>query len=385
MKKVAGLIILLFFVTACETTSTGGKKINTKLNLKSKLDLPSYKADYFKKTYFGKKDLDYIEGIWRWFDGNYTVAIIKNNTNQFKDYEYLGVVIKGRGVANRPGFVKLKLNKTASKNVYTGQYVVVNMALGFSMGGDEVTFLAKENYIETVVRQLGKVTLLRTYPSFEDRKSVSKERVERESSGSGFFVNNNGYIVTNNHVVDKCKKIQVAYENKKYDAKKYSFDLNNDISVLKTNINSNNFVKLKKNKNNLGQEILAFGFPLSDLLANNLNMTSGDISALSGIQNDIRYVQISAPVQPGNSGGPLIDRNGDLAGIVSAKINAIAVARYTGSLPENINFAIKTKNLIDHLEAHKIKFSYSDQKSNRNKSDIAKDAQKYTVKIICNN
>jgi hypothetical protein len=92
------------------------------------------------------------------------------------------------------------------------------------------------------------------------------------------------------------------------------------------------------------------GYPLSGLLATTANLSVGNVSALAGLDDDSRYVQISAPVQPGNSGGPLLDASGHLLGIVTAKLNAIRVARFTGDIPQNVNFALKVEVVRTFLD-----------------------------------
>jgi hypothetical protein len=82
----------------------------------------------------------------------------------------------------------------------------------------------------------------------------------------------------------------------------------------------------------------------------------GNVTALSGLRDDSRYIQISAAVQPGNSGGPAIDEAGRLMGVVVSKLNAVAFARLTGDIPQNVNFAIKVSTLVSFLEAHNVRY-----------------------------
>ena len=105
-----------------------------------------------------------------------------------------------------------------------------------------------------------------------------------------------------------------------------------------------------------GDAIVALGYPLSGLLATEANLSVGNVSALAGVADDTRYLQISAPVQPGNSGGPVLDASGHLVGIVTAKLNALRVARFTGDIPENVNFALKAEVARAFLDSKGIKY-----------------------------
>jgi S1-C subfamily serine protease len=103
-----------------------------------------------------------------------------------------------------------------------------------------------------------------------------------------------------------------------------------------------------------------FGYPLAEALSSAGNTTLGNVTALAGLRDDSRYLQISAAVQPGNSGGPAVDEAGRLMGVVVAKLNALAIARITGDIPQNVNFAIKVSTLVTFLEAHKIAYEAAD-------------------------
>ena len=114
-------------------------------------------------------------------------------------------------------------------------------------------------------------------------------------------------------------------------------------------------------------------------------VTTGIVSSLSGILNDTRFLQISAAVQPGNSGGPLFDFGGGVVGVVAAKLDAVRVARATGTIPENINFAIKTGALRDFLDNSAVQYQTAEwhDATKRETSGIAKDARGYTLLITC--
>jgi S1-C subfamily serine protease len=98
---------------------------------------------------------------------------------------------------------------------------------------------------------------------------------------------------------------------------------------------------------------------------------------------DTRYLQISAAVQPGNSGGPLLDSGGEVVGMVAAKLNALKFARATGNIPENINFAIKTGMLRDFLDNSVVRYQTADSKNELKTSDVARNARAFTLLISC--
>jgi Trypsin-like peptidase domain len=102
-----------------------------------------------------------------------------------------------------------------------------------------------------------------------------------------------------------------------------------------------------------GDAIVALGYPLSGLLATGANVSVGNVSALAGLRDDSRYVQISAPIQPGNSGGPLLDASGHLAGIVTSKLNAIRALQVTGDIPQNVILRSK-RRLPEHFWTAKV-------------------------------
>jgi hypothetical protein len=121
------------------------------------------------------------------------------------------------------------------------------------------------------------------------------------------------------------------------------------------------------------------------MLTSDFTVTTGIVSSLSGLFNDTRHLQISAAVQPGNSGGPLLDAGGAVVGVVAAKLDAIRVARATGNLPENINFAIKTGALRDFLDNSAVMYRVTERRdaNNLETAEIAKNARGFTLLISC--
>jgi S1-C subfamily serine protease len=160
--------------------------------------------------------------------------------------------------------------------------------------------------------------------------------------GTGFIITKDGYIVTCQHVVEEAAKIKVAIGETVFPARVILEDKNNDIALLKIN---GKFVPLAfapERTTRLGQDIFTLGFPNPELQGVSPKLTKGAISGLTGVQDDVRLYQISAPVQPGNSGGPLLDNNGNITGVVVAMLNAAAAFKFSGSLPQNVNYALKS-------------------------------------------
>ena len=132
-----------------------------------------------------------------------------------------------------------------------------------------------------------------------------------------------------------------------------------------------------------GDSVAAYGFPLAGTLSSAGNVVSGNITALTGVGDDVRFFQISAPIQPGNSGGPLVDYSGLVVGIVNAKLNEIAWARKTGDLPQNVNFAIKENVILSFLEAHSIKYRSSAPLEKLDLPAVTDRAQRFTAYVAC--
>jgi S1-C subfamily serine protease len=213
---------------------------------------------------------------------------------------------------------------------------------------------------------------------------VSKKPMPK--SGSGFVVSDQGHVVTNQHVVDGC--VGDIQGNLSGEApiklRLVSADETNDLALLQSATPFKDVVKIREKPIRAGESIVAIGYPYHGLLTSDFTVTTGIVSSLSGLLNDTRYLQISAAVQPGNSGGPLIDSYGQIVGVVAAKINALKFAKATGDLPENINFAIKPGALRDFLDNSAVPYQTSDGKAELRTAEIVSNARAYTLLISCN-
>jgi len=169
--------------------------------------------------------------------------------------------------------------------------------------------------------------------------------------GTGFFITDDGYLISNYHVVKDAAKVRLLTGAGLIDATVVKVDAANDLALLKAvgrfaplPIAASRTVKL-------GGTVATVGFPDIGLQGFAPKLAKGEIASLAGAADDPRYFQISLPVQPGNSGGALVDARGNVVGIVAAKLDASAALAATGSLPENVNYAVKSSLLLSFLES----------------------------------
>ena len=173
--------------------------------------------------------------------------------------------------------------------------------------------------------------------------------------GSGLFVTVSGLVLTNAHVVDRCRQIDVRSTELTSAARLIARDSVDDLALLATDLHPQAIAALRLSARQ-GDAIAVYGFPLPGLLAPVGNVTFGNITALAGLRGNSGEMQISAPVQPGNSGGPVLDASGDVVGVVVSKLNALRVAAATRDIPQNVNFAIKAAVASDFLQAQGVTF-----------------------------
>lgn len=177
-------------------------------------------------------------------------------------------------------------------------------------------------------------------------------------SGSGLAISAN-YVLTTAHVINGAKQIIVSQgESKGLAAQVLACDLANDVAVLKVDGNLQ-FTSPVTADVRIGEKVFTLGFPRIQMQGLTPKYTSGDISSLSGIQDDPRMLQISVPIQPGNSGGPLLDERGALIGIVVSQLDAAKAFQLTNSLPQDVNYAVKSDYFIPLLKANGIKVDSS--------------------------
>jgi S1-C subfamily serine protease len=198
-------------------------------------------------------------------------------------------------------------------------------------------------------------------------------------------VSTDGHVVTNQHVVNGCVgDIQGSLTGAApVKLRLVSSDETNDLALLQASGSFKEVATIKTKAVQSGDSVVAIGYPFHGLLTSDFTVTTGIVSSLSGVLNDTRFLQISAAVQPGNSGGPLLASSGEVVGVVAAKLNALKFVKATGNIPENINFAIKTGALRDFLDNSVVPYQTSDAKIELKTADIARNARAFTLLITC--
>ena len=203
------------------------------------------------------------------------------------------------------------------------------------------------------------------------------------TTGTAYAVTHDGRFVTNVHVVKECSAITVLLNGQHSTARVVARDTEDDVALLQTDLRPKAVATLRASVR-LGEGIAVFGFPLNGILATSGNFTLGNITATSGLQDDARMLQISAPVQPGNSGGPLVDESGNVVGTVVAKLNAMKLATITDDMAQNVNFAIKTQIVAKFLDSQGVAYEKTDAVGTAlQPADLAERASAIAAYIEC--
>ena len=204
------------------------------------------------------------------------------------------------------------------------------------------------------------------------------------ATGTGFFITDDGYLISNYHVVKDAAPVRLVTSTGTIAAKVVQVDAANDLALLKAYGRFAPLPIAASRTVRLGNTVATVGFPNTGLQGFSPKLAKGEIASLSGAADDPRYFQISVPVQPGNSGGALVDERGNVIGIVSAKLDASAALAASGALPENVNYAVKSSLLLSFLESvpdvsAKLKEPIT---ADRKFEDVVKSAQDAAVLVL---
>ena len=324
---------------------------NSQYTLRTNKKLTCWSEDKLKKD-FEVNGIDLVEGIYE--NLNNDEAKHRLALKKIKNTYYLLYLSGARNPLNwEEGEIKATLIPTATSYFFKAKWIydfkdgLINVNTDLT----EDFYVSFENGMMTVLDSDKEKSLyIKMYPTASD--DITSTSPSASSSGTGFAITSNGLIVTNHHVIEGAKTIKIRGVNgdfsKAYTAKVIITDKKNDLAILK--IDDYRFsslgtipYKIKTTTSSVGESIFVLGYPLTSTMGDDVKLTNGIISSKSGFQSDVTSYQVSAPVQPGNSGGPLFNNKGELIGIINAK--------HLGA--ENASYAIKSSyltNLIDLLE-----------------------------------
>ncbi|MDF2188319.1 serine protease [Paraflavitalea sp. CAU 1676] len=339
------------------------------------------------KKYFSETAIDPIEGIYKSYQAQgmtyYKVAIKKFGTT------YKMIIIDAEYRAWRPGEVKAYFEQSSMTGLFSVKWYMGDKRPYETFGsfGDDaiLTIELKDN--QTGQKRQDK--FIKMFPLTSNGRNVNTG-TKIKASGSGFFISTDGLVATNAHVVEGSQNItlSISHEtgNSKYKAKILLIDNKNDVAILK--IEDENFTSLAKlpfgiiEDAEIGEKVFTIGYPLNDIMGSNYKVNDGIVSSKSGIADDIRYYQISVPLQPGNSGGPLFNKQGNIIGITSARLNSKAV----GTEVENVNYAIKSAYLLNlyNMLPSRSKINTSSQVANKELKDQIKVLKDFVCLIVVN-
>jgi hypothetical protein len=202
--------------------------------------------------------------------------------------------------------------------------------------------------------------------------------------GTGFAVSDEGMLVTNEHVVAGCRLVSVRLGKRQLSGSVIATDHVSDLALVQLQERTPAFATLRRSPAiRVGEQVVTYGFPLSGSLATEGNLTVGYISALRGLRDDDKTIQITAPVQPGNSGGPLMDQSGHVVGVVAAKLDAMKVMRIMGDVPQNVNFAITLDRLKRFLQANNVRLADEPSIDELRPVDIGERVRTFTYLVEC--
>jgi S1-C subfamily serine protease len=297
---------------------------------------------------------NHVEGIWTDTEDKYRLGIVPAPAGSGADF--VAVVLKSKLILWQTGEIKAEIRRTASPDIFTCTYFMANK----KPGGTTLTLEHDALLRGLIATSKGPfdILLMRVWPEIA-RESASTTIATDGSSGTGFVINRNGLLATNWHVVAGAKNISVAFPgwNSSASAEVVVRDVVNDLAVLRVTEAANlrptctelPFQLASANGVKLGERVSTIGYPLTPILGATPKFSEGAVSSKSGWQDDPRSLQISAQVQPGSSGSPLFDVDGNIVGVVVATLDAGRVYQMANALPQNVNFAIKTDYLLNLL------------------------------------
>jgi S1-C subfamily serine protease len=292
--------------------------------------------------------------------------------------------LNGLGILHEKGIGVAK-NETEALAYYY-------LAKSISEGSDDIktyssNIALRERQMTTSARQFSQLRAQELRPTYFQSPAVSEAPSLEQPSvgfGSGVFITRDGHLLTAAHVVENAAKVKAWLNEETVEAEIIAIDHPNDLALLKVDANVEAAPVRSSAGVELGNEVFTIGFPNMLLQGSEPKFTEGTISSTSGMRDDPRQFQVSVQVQPGNSGGALFDENGNVVGLVVARLDDEATSQLTGSLPQNVNYAVKSSYALPLLESLKAGLISEHSRSwfGSNRDKVVSRAKKASVPLI---
>lgn len=325
-----------------------------------------YVKDYTEETakaYFDRRySLDLIEGIWQSNDGfKYSIERDVEDDGRRSADKFRVIILESSHNSWLTGQIKGFVTFSSINGVYSLKYYTRN-SNGDKLKSQNVILVVENPIIVSFNRMDGaKINMIKLYPKVGDSETGSASESEKMWSGSSIVIGDR-YLATNYHVVDGAHSLVISGLNdnyiKDYSVEVVAVDKNVDLAIIKvTDPEFEGFglptYGISTTTADVGTDVIVLGYPMTTVMGQEIKLTTGVISSKTGYQGDPATYQISAAVQPGNSGGPMFDGEGNLIGIVVSKI----------TLAENVGYAIKLSNLRNLVEScsDRISFDYTNR------------------------
>jgi hypothetical protein len=335
-------------------------------------------------NYLKGRQLDPLEGIWMASDSG-SIFVIYKDGNVFEE------IMISSGNGGFPSGYNMGRYSKSSSSLYIGTTSYFQEQISYYPPGlfsearterkilgryncEARAILNSSNSLTVHCLQKWKHDSVRVWPEKTNAFDGSSGK-KRGGSGSAFFINSKGNILTNNHVVDGCSgNIKIIHDRKESTASIIAKDSNLDLAILSSNIKPQQFIKLSKKSGDKLDRVVVAGYPLGYKISDELKFTSGIVSANKGWKDNINEMQIDAALNPGNSGGPVVNDAGNLFGVAVAAIPD----------RQNLNFAIKSKAVKDFLDVNKVSYSTATVEFDMDNKKRLKLLEDSTVFIYCN-
>ena len=244
----------------------------------------------------------------------------------------------------------------------------------YNLEHDSLKFYIRDLWTKLAIRKNNEYLARKKKKEEGPDIGIGDQETIAASSGTGFFVTKNGYMVTNNHVIDLCSSVKVIHDGKEYMSDVLAVDKMNDLAIIKANIRPKKIFTVAGDDASLLEEVIVAGYPLGKKISASIKATSGTITALAGLGDNYSEFQTDAALNSGNSGGPIVNIKGNVVGV--------AVSKWQEDGVESFNFGIKSSVLKTFAKANNISFLQPNHKE-MSKKDLGDLISNATVYVEC--